>query len=119
MKYLPSDEELEEKNLNNANQWPYTFHIPKQDLENIGKLIEKSRPNIPSTFNSKWDNPIVKSGGNRGVDWLDFFLYMVPTLFVPALTNSQARRPLLILAKSCAAVLKWEIKHVDLLRLQK
>lgn len=116
--YKPTDKELKEKNLCKS-EWPYTFHIAPQNLDELGKLVEKSRETIPSTFASKWENPITQSGGNRGVDWLDFFLYIVPTLFVPALTNKDARRPLLCLSKACAAALKWEITESDLRRLEK
>jgi hypothetical protein len=119
LKYSPTEQELEEHGLNTASQWPYTFNIPKSKLSEIGILVERSRSTIPSTFASKWENPIIQSGGNRGVDWIDFFLYMVPTLFVPALTHRAARKPLLCLSKACAAVLKWEVKEDDLLRLEK
>lgn len=119
LKYSPTEEELEENNLTSASQWPYTFDIPKNKLSEIGILVERSRSTVPSTFSSKWENPIVQSGGNRGVDWIDFFLYMVPTLFVPALTHRDARKPLLCLAKACAAVLKWEMTENDLIRLEK
>lgn len=118
LKYVPTQEEMDERNLT-ASEWPYTFYIPPGKLHEIGLLIQRSRSTVPSTFMSKWENPIVQSGGNRGVDWLDFFLYMVPTLFVPALANNDAKAPLLYLSKACAVALKWEIKETDIRRLQK
>lgn len=118
LRYQPTEEELEEKGISHVKDWPYTFDIAEKDLKKIGILVEKSRTTVPSTFASKWENPIINSGGNRAVDWLDIFLYMVPTLFIPAMTNVEAKKALLYLSKCSAAVLKWEIKNVDLLRFQ-
>ena len=74
---------------------------------------------MPTTFSSKWENPIEQSGGNRGVDWIDFLLHMVPTVFLPALTNDNAKKPLLSLTKACAVVLKWRITENDLSMVKK
>lgn len=114
LKYIPTKQELEDKQLKNETDWPYTFDIPEHKLVEIGSLIEGSRATIPSVFSSKWENLIKQSGGNRGVDWIDFLLYMVPTLFVPALTHEATKKPLLLLSKACARALKWEITSTDL-----
>lgn len=119
LQYVPSNEELLEKGIRSVAGWPYTFDIPKGKLMEIGELVQQSRMTVPTTFSSKWENPIVQSGGNRGVDWIDFLLYMVPTLFVPALSNSNAKKPLLFLAKACAVSLKWTITEGDLLMVKK
>lgn len=119
LKYAPTQEELDEEGITSAADWPYTFDIPKNKLVEIGELIEMSRSTVPSTFSSKWENPIEQSGGNRGVDWIDFLLYMVPTVFVPALTNNNAKKPLLLLAKACAVALKWKITQDDLSMMKK
>ncbi|KAG2191063.1 hypothetical protein INT47_012048, partial [Mucor saturninus] len=112
--YAPTEEELEEENITSAIDWPFTFEIPKDKLIKIGNFIELSRPTVPTTFSSKWENPIEQSGGNRGVDWIDFFLYMVPTTFVPALLHNNVKKPLLFLCKACAVALKWRITREDL-----
>jgi len=114
LKYKPTEEDLIEKGISSAANWPYSFDIPKHKLTEIGVLVELSRSTVPSTFSSKWENPIQQSGGNRGVDWIDFLLYMVPTVFIPALTNNNAKKPLLSLTKACATALKWRVTHDDL-----
>ena len=119
LKYAPTDMELLEKGISSASDWPYTFHILKNDLIEIGNLVELSRATVPTTFSSKWENPIEQSGGNRGVDWIDFLLHMVPTVFLPALTNDNAKKPLLSLTKACAVVLKWRITENDLSMVKK
>ena len=61
----------------------------------------------------------MQSGGNRGVDWIDFLLYMIPTYFIPALTLEEAKMPLLFLTKACAVALKWKITEDDLTMMKK
>lgn len=119
LKYAPTDKELEEENITSANDWPFSFEISKDKLIEIGNFIELSRPTVPTTFSSKWENPIEQSGGNRGVDWIDFLLYMVPTTFVPALQHHNAKKPLLFLCKACAVALKWRITKDDLTMMKK
>lgn len=119
LRYNPTEKEVEEKGLGSASEWPYTFDIPEDKLLEIGSLIEASRSTVPSMFSSKWENLIKQSGGNRGVDWIDFLLYMVPTLFVPALTHTATKKPLLLLSKACARALKWEITSTDLAAIEK
>ena len=92
----------------------YTSHIPKKDLMTINKLINASRATIPSSFSSKWKDPVTNTVGNRAVDWLDIFLYMVPTVFVLALTNKAARFPLLCLVRACSLILKWDVTEQTL-----
>jgi hypothetical protein len=118
-KYKPTDEELELKGFTSDKQWPYTFEIPKESLVIIGRLVEASRITVPTTFASKWENPIINSGGKRAVDWIDILLYMVPTLFVPALKQERSKKPLLALTKAAALSLKWELHHEDLVLMER
>ncbi|KAG2191773.1 hypothetical protein INT47_000262 [Mucor saturninus] len=78
LKYAPTDKELEEENITSANDWPFSFKISKYKLIEIGNFIELSRPTVPTTFSSKWENPIEQSRGNRGVvaitQWNNFLL---------------------------------------------
>lgn len=114
LKYTPTNAELRAAGLSSDKQWPYTFDIEQVKLTKIGELVEASRSTVPSNFSSKWENPVTQSGGNRGVDWIDFLLYMVPTVFVPALINNNAKKPLLDLSNACAMALKWRITQDDL-----
>lgn len=114
IRYQPNEEELETASLDSPIKWPYTFLIPKEALVKIGRLVEASRSTIPTTFSSKWEDPIVKSGGKRAVDWIEIFLYMIPTLFVPELVQHSAKEPLVNLTKAAALALKWELSLEDL-----
>ncbi|KAG2204467.1 hypothetical protein INT47_005258 [Mucor saturninus] len=114
LRYAPTEGELEEENITSAIDLHFTFGISKDKLIKIGNFIKLSRPTVPTTFSSKWENPIEQSVGNRGVDWIDFLVYMVPTAFVPALLHNNVKKPLLVLCKPCAVALKWRITREDL-----
>lgn len=87
----------------------YPFYISKQKLKLIGESIAKSRKFIPTSFQGSFDDIITKTDGTRAVDWLDFLLYIVPTLIVPYLPNEGVKRALLALVKGCSIALQWEI----------
>jgi hypothetical protein len=119
IQYKPTEEEMLEAGCIPAKEWRYSFYIHCKDLIKVGKLVEASRATIPTTFASKWENPIVKSGGKRSFDWIDILLYMVPTLFVPELKQESSRRPVLALVNAAAVSLKWELHHEDLAQMEK
>lgn len=87
----------------------YPFFISKQSLVSIGKSLEESRQYIPTSFQGSFDNVIVKTEGTRAVDWLDFLLYIVPTLVVPFLKTRAAQQAILALVKGCSLALQWNL----------
>ncbi|KAI9327116.1 hypothetical protein BD770DRAFT_334516 [Pilaira anomala] len=90
------------------NMSNYTFKLSKKQLEDVGDCIEASRGKIPVSFQGSWDNLVKKIDGARAVDFLDFLLYVVPTLIVPLFTKVEVRRALLFLVRGCAIGLQWE-----------
>lgn len=90
------------------NMSNYTFKLSKKQLEDVGNCIEASRGKIPVSFQGSWDNLVKKIDGARAVDFLDFLLYVVPTLIVPLFTKLDVRRALLFLVRGCAIGLQWE-----------
>ncbi|OAD74819.1 hypothetical protein PHYBLDRAFT_61130 [Phycomyces blakesleeanus NRRL 1555(-)] len=82
---------------NTLNTTEYPFHIPRADLVTIGNCITSSRKYIPTSFQGSFDNVFAKIDGIRAVDWLDFLLYLVPTLVVPYLSNRAVKTALLSL----------------------
>ena len=87
----------------------YPFYIPKRSLVSIGKSITESRQYIPTSFQGSFDNVFAKTEGTRAVDWLDFLLYIVPTLVVPYLPNRTVQKAVLSLVKGCSLALQWEL----------
>ncbi|OAD75362.1 C2H2-type zinc finger transcription factor [Phycomyces blakesleeanus NRRL 1555(-)] len=92
---------------NTLNTTEYPFHIPRADLVTIGNCITSSRKYIPTSFQGSFDNVFAKIDGTRAVDWLDFLLYLVPTLVMPYLPNRAVKTALLSLVKGCALTLQW------------
>lgn len=91
------------------NTESYPFFISKRDLKAIGECISQSRKYVPTSFQGSFDNVIAKTDGTRAVDWLDFLLYIVPTIIVPYLPNSSVKKALLSLVKGCALALQWTL----------
>lgn len=92
----------------------YTFellHSSPNIMTNIGKLVKKSRVNIPHTFEGSWDDIV---GFYRAVDYLDFFLYVVPTIIVPLLKVDSTKSALMDLINGCMIALQWDISSSDI-----
>jgi hypothetical protein len=96
------------------NTQDYPFFISKSDLKIIGESIVKSRKYIPTSFQGSFDNVIEKTEGTRHIDWLDFFLYSVPTVVVPYLADVSTKKAVMSLVKGCSLALQWELTE-DLL----
>ncbi|KAG2193951.1 hypothetical protein INT47_003521 [Mucor saturninus] len=97
------------KKKGNFNKDAYTFKVSKKQLELVGDCITKSRANIPVSFQGSWDNLLSKIDGARAIDFLDFLLYVVPTLLVPLFEKTSVRKALLMLSRGCAIALQWEL----------
>ena len=107
LKLIESDPEL------------FPFYIEKQNLIEIGMLIENLKTTVPVSFNSKWVNPVKNSGGNRTVDYFNFSLYQLPTCFVPFFVNKRSKKSVLNLVKACQLCLKWSIMSEELKTIKK
>ncbi|OAD77052.1 C2H2-type zinc finger transcription factor [Phycomyces blakesleeanus NRRL 1555(-)] len=94
---------------NTLNTTKYPFHILRADLVTIGNCITSSRKYIPTSFQGSFDNIFVKIDSTCAVDWLNFLLYLVPTLVVPYLPNRAVKTALLSLVKGCALALQWTL----------
>jgi hypothetical protein len=64
---------------------------------------------VPISFQGSFEDVISKTEGTRAVDWLDFLLYVVPTIVVPFIRNPPAQKAILSLIKGCALALQWEL----------
>jgi hypothetical protein len=99
------------------NTIDYPFYINKNVLKDIGQTIVASRSSIPVSFQGSFDNIIAKIEGTRHVDWLDFLLYIVPTLVVPELPLA-SQAPLLALVKGCQLALQWDLTESLLVEME-
>lgn len=88
----------------------FPFYIKRSDLKLLGQTIENSRKHIPVSFDGSFDNFIGNTEGVRAVDWLDFLLYVVPTLVVPLVRGTACKKALLSLVRGISISLQW---HLD------
>ena len=92
----------------------YPFFISKPNLKRIGECITQARKTIPVSFQGSFYNVLEKTEGTRAVDWLDFLLYIVPTLVVPYLPTVGSKKATLSLIKGCALSLQWNISTLQI-----
>ena len=97
----------------------YTFSLKKRDILLAGKCIELSRSKIPVSFQGSWDNLLHKTDGARAIDYIDFLLYVVPTLLVPLFAKAATRKALLALVKGCAIALQWDLNEAMIVEMEK
>lgn len=76
-----------------------------------------SQTTIPRThFDGNWRNAL--TGSARGVDRLDFLLYIVPTLLIPRMNSSRTaeepKRLLNQVIKACHLCMQWKIDTDEL-----
>ena len=109
---------------NTQNYDKYTFRF-KRDLIPKGKTIEdvsgrinvlRSRM-IPATFQGSWTS-ISRGYYYRGIDWLDTFLYALPSIILWWLEDDNARKALIHLINGCALALQWRIETRDLTKIR-
>jgi hypothetical protein len=94
-----------------VNSTQYPFYISKTNLLAIGSCISQSRKFIPTSFQGSFDDVIRGIDGTRAVDWLDFLLYIVPTVVVPCLSTESCKQAVLALVRGCSIALQWELTH--------
>ncbi|CAO3618584.1 unnamed protein product [Mucor hiemalis] len=110
------NEHLYFHNDKSAKHYPFT--IDKKQLLAAGKSIDASRAHIPVSFQGSWDNIINKLDGVRAVDYLDFLLFVVPTLLVPLLQKNKTRTAVMNLVQGCSIALQWELTEDSIVQME-
>lgn len=87
-KYQPQKKEYSE----------YTFSLEnsvskKGATQDINLLLKKSKPKVPTSFQGSWNR--INRTYNRGVDYLDLFLYGFSALILAKLANGDAQNALM------------------------
>ncbi|KAI8335340.1 hypothetical protein BC941DRAFT_326308, partial [Chlamydoabsidia padenii] len=88
-------------------------------MAKVGQAMVDSRSNIPSSFSGNWTDIKKHHSYFRAVDWLDFLLYVFPTLVIPNIINNEAREACKHLATGLLLASKWSIKKDDLTLISK
>ncbi|OAD68003.1 hypothetical protein PHYBLDRAFT_68372 [Phycomyces blakesleeanus NRRL 1555(-)] len=83
------------------NVYMFALHI---GLDQIDSCIGKPRPDIPANFTGSWRLLKETTGRQKAVNWLEFLLFVVPTVVVHKFVFARTRRAVLdlVLAYSIA-----------------
>lgn len=100
-----------------GNESAYVFELCKDDFTRMKEGVNSSRRFIPTgVFQGSWQgvDPSNVKSMYRSVDWIEWFIYVVPTLLVPCFKNKELQKAVLGLVRGCALSLNWEITTTDL-----
>lgn len=100
-----------------GNESEYPFQLSNIHFECLKIGMQSSRMLIPTGgFQESFKpvNPLNVKGLYRSVDWIDWFLYVVPTLVVSLFDDLTIRNAILALTRSCSLALQWEVTNEDL-----
>ncbi|KAJ1912845.1 hypothetical protein H4219_005447, partial [Mycoemilia scoparia] len=95
------------------------MRLANNQISIISKSMKKSRAQIPTTFYGIEKDIEIHSGYFRGVDWLDFLIYIVPSLVLEFLSDDLDKRAIAHLVKGCSLALKWEISKPEIEEMEK
>ncbi|KAF7728886.1 hypothetical protein EC973_005281 [Apophysomyces ossiformis] len=76
----------------------------------IMEEMEGSRKDIPTAFQGKWRS-LVGAARPRAVDWINFLLYVVPTLVITRIRTVEARNATIALVRGCQLALSYELSQ--------
>jgi hypothetical protein len=96
----------------------FPFYLDGCDLAKVGEAMALSKPDIPvGHFDGNWDD-IVKYPNARAVDWMNFLLFVVPTLISPSLYYSYTREIVNNLLIAMHLCLSWKVDQEDIVFIQ-
>jgi hypothetical protein len=98
--------------------YDYTFDIAKEDMINIGHLMVESRPTVPTSFNSKWENQTGGYVANRAVDWLDIIIHQFSTMIVPLYVHEATKKAVMKLIRALKVALQWRITEHEIVQME-
>lgn len=115
-----NDRFMHKDNAQNYDKYTFRFKrdfFPKgKIIEDISGRINASRSMIPTTFQGSWTS--INRGYYRGIDWLDTFLYVLPSIILWRLEDGNAKKALMHLINGCALALQWRIETRNLTKIR-
>lgn len=100
-----------------GNEPAYPFQLSNSQFDCLKVAMQTSRLLIPAgVFQGSFHpvNPMNVKGLYRSVDWIHWFIYIVPTLVVSLFDNAEIRTAILALTRACALSLQWEVSKANL-----
>ncbi|OAD74367.1 hypothetical protein PHYBLDRAFT_144816 [Phycomyces blakesleeanus NRRL 1555(-)] len=78
-------------------------------LNQIDRSITKYRADIPAIFTGSWWLLKKTTGQQKAVNWLDFLLFVVPTVVVKNFVLAKTRNAVQDLVKACTIAQQWKV----------
>lgn len=99
----------------NLNENDNPFLLSHQAFTLIEQGMNDSRRRIPLAFSGCFKGITEKSTKSyRSVDWIDFLVYVIPTLVVPLLVHIPTQKAVLALVRACTFALQWNITESEI-----
>ena len=95
-----------------GNEAQYPFELSSAQAECLKVGMEKSRVLIPAgAFQGSFKpvNPANVKSLYRSVDWIDWFIYVVPTLVASLFVDETIQKAILALTRACGLSLQWVV----------
>ncbi|KAI9243097.1 hypothetical protein BDA99DRAFT_544636 [Phascolomyces articulosus] len=91
------------------------FGLPKWQQALIGKAINESHLLMPIGLDGDVGDVFIRSGSSHAVDYIDFLLYVVPTVVYEVLEENECsdRDSLMNLVNGCSLALQLEISNKE------
>jgi hypothetical protein len=99
----------------------YPFEISSADLQMIKESIDASTSDIPTMFSSSWKGLNYQNAraAFRSIDWVEHFIFSVPSLISPKFKNVETTKAVNAVARACLIALQWRITTDELDEMEK
>ncbi|OAD70093.1 hypothetical protein PHYBLDRAFT_148655 [Phycomyces blakesleeanus NRRL 1555(-)] len=87
-------------------EYPFALDV---SLDDIKKAVSTSRADILTAFASTWRSMKESNGKRKAIDWMDFLLFIVPTVVIDHLYFADAKQTVRDLVLACSIVQQWSI----------
>ncbi|ORY90559.1 hypothetical protein BCR43DRAFT_509032 [Syncephalastrum racemosum] len=98
------------------------FVLTKADRGRIGLALSASLATLPLGLDGAVNDLFNKPKSARGVDWIDFLLYVVPTLVFEHLKHKgisqNALKAIIKLVTGCALATEWDISEFEVTEME-
>ncbi|OAD70453.1 hypothetical protein PHYBLDRAFT_70627 [Phycomyces blakesleeanus NRRL 1555(-)] len=93
------------------HRYPFALDV---SLEDIDKAICASRADIPADFTGTWRSLKESNGKRKAVDWIDFLLFVVPTIVVDHFVFDRTKAAVMKLVTACRISQQWRITAANI-----
>ncbi|OAD68470.1 hypothetical protein PHYBLDRAFT_150641 [Phycomyces blakesleeanus NRRL 1555(-)] len=103
-----NEDQQQQQQQQEQQQQIYTFSL-NVPIAKIDNAISKSRADIPAIFTGSWRSLEETTGRQKAVNWLDFLLFVVPTVVVKNFVLSNTREVVMNLVNACSIAQQWKL----------